>query len=68
MSLPVYFCVSPCAFEVFLLGFLLASLSWFEVLQDEGVRLSAPLRHCAQKLKQKHEDQSIHLYKAQLKQ
>lgn len=48
-------CYLPCAFNILLLGFLLASLSWFEVLQDEGVRLSAPLRQCAQELKQKYE-------------
>ena len=43
-------CVSPCALEVFLLGFLLPSLSWLEVLQNEGVGLGAPLGHGAQEL------------------
>lgn len=50
-------CVSPCAFQVVLLGFFLPPLSWFEVLQDERVRLSAPLRQYAQELQDKHEDQ-----------
>lgn len=48
-------CVSPCAFKVIILGFLLASLSWFKVLQDEGMCLSAPLRQCTQELGKKHE-------------
>lgn len=43
-------CVSPCAFKVVLLGFFLASLPWFKVLENEGVCLSAPLRQCGQKL------------------
>lgn len=46
-------CVSPCALEVLLLRLLLASLSWFEVLQDEGVGLSAPLRQRTQELEGK---------------
>lgn len=48
-----WMCASPCAFQVILLGFLLAPLSWFKVLQDQRVRLSAPLRHCAKKLRKK---------------
>lgn len=47
-------CVSPCALQILLLGFLLAALSWFEVLQDKRVCLSAPLRQRAQELREKH--------------
>lgn len=46
--------VSPCAFQVIVLAFFLSSLSRLEVLQDEGMRLSAPLRQDAQELRDKH--------------
>lgn len=52
----VWYLVSPCAFQVILLGLLLSPLSWLEILQDEGVRLSAPLRQNAQELREKHDD------------
>lgn len=43
----------PCAFHIILLVFLLSPLSGLEVLQDEGVRLSAPLGQGAQELREK---------------
>lgn len=43
----------PCAFHIILLVFLLSPLSGLEVLQDEGVCLSAPLGQGAQELREK---------------
>lgn len=63
----IFMCVLPCAFKVIILGFLFASLSWFKVLQDEGVRLSAPLRQCAQELRKTHVETSSNTAKMTIK-
>lgn len=50
--------VLPCALQIFLLCFFFPPLPGFEVLEDEGMRLCAPLRQSAQELNKHSERQS----------